>query len=396
LDLAQRRDISESDCRNTVEFITKSIKENKQDLEWLIDSTEKFCQDKAIFNAVYSSIKVLEDKSGKKPRTIIPSLLQDALAVSFDTDIGHDFLDNASDRFEFYHAVEERIPFDIDMLNTITKGGVPKKTLNMLMGGVGFGKTLWLCHFAATNLLQGRNVLYITMEMAEERIAERIDANLLDIELNDLMKLDQARFEQKVAALKEKTVGKLIIKEYPTAGAGVNSFRHLLHELRVKKNFKPDIIYIDYLNLCISSRIKFSANVNTYVYVKFIAEEIRGLAVEYNVPVWSATQLNREGFKSSDPGMDDTSESFGLPATCDLFGVIVPIPTDLEQMQYKQLKNRYTDHMTNTKFNVGVARDYMRLFNIEAKGQPGNLTTTSVPTSTAFQSSKKLTYTNIQ
>ncbi len=368
LDLAQRHDISEGECRDTFEFITENIKENKQDLEWLVDCTEKFCQDKAIYHAIYSSIDVLQDKSGKKPRTVIPSILQDALAVSFDSNIGHDYIGDATKRYDFYHHVEERIPFDIEKLNVITRGGIPNKSLNIIMGGVGFGKTLCMCHFAATNLKQGYDVLYITMEMAEERIAERIDANLLDINLDQIKDLDEQRYHEKIASI--KTPAKLIIKEYPTGNAGAANFRHLLHELKVKKNFIPKIIYIDYLNLCLSSRIKFGSNVNTYTYVKFIAEEIRGLAVEHDMPIWSATQLNREGFKSSDPNMDDTSESFGLPATCDFMGVITITDDKGEEFRFKQLKNRYTDHLgKDNNFVLIVDRKKMRLGNKEENAQ---------------------------
>lgn len=340
-------------------------------LDWLVEQTEKFCQDKAIYNAIRESIKILDDKTGALGKGAIPQLLADALAVSFDSSIGHDFLDDADARFEFYHRKEERIPFDIEYLNLITRGGLPKKTLNIILAGTGVGKSLAMCHMAAANIAAGRNVLYITMEMAEEKIAERIDANLLNVPLDELYLLPKEAYDKKVNRLKDRTVGKLIVKEYPTACAGANNFRHLLNELKLKKNFVPDIIYIDYLNICCSSRIKQTSNVNSYTYVKAIAEELRGLAVEFNVPIVSATQTTRGGYDNSDVGLTDTSESFGLPATADF--MIAMISTDemkaLNQILFKQLKNRYSDPERHKRFVVGVDKPKMRLYDAEPSAQ---------------------------
>jgi len=289
------------------------------DEQWLLDNTEKFCQDKAIYNAIMDSIKIMDDKKEQQSRGAIPKLLSDALGVSFDQNIGHDFLEDSNSRFDNYHKKEKRIPFDIEFLNKITKGGLPRKTLNIILAGTGVGKSLAMCHMAAHNLSSGQNVLYITMEMAEEKIAERIDANLLDVTLDELAVLTKEAYQKKIDRFRNKTTGKLIIKEYPTASAGSANFRHLLNELRLKRNFKPDIIYIDYLNICSSSRLKAGANVNSYTYVKAIAEELRGLGVEFDVPIVSATQTNRTGYTNTDVGLEDTSESFGLPATARLW-----------------------------------------------------------------------------
>jgi replicative DNA helicase len=339
--------------------------------EWLLDNTEKFCQDKAIYNAIMDSIRILDDKTGKTSKGMIPEVLTKALSVSFDTHIGHDFIDDAESRFEFYHRTEVRIPFDLEYFNKITKGGVPKKTLNIALAGTGVGKSLFMCHCAAANLTKGNNVLYITLEMAEEKIAERIDANLLDVTIDELSLLPKETYDKKMNRLKEKTKGKLIIKEYPTASAGSGNFRHLLNELKMKKDFVPDVIYIDYLNICSSSRLKYGANVNSYTYVKAIAEELRGLAVEFNVPIFSATQTTRSGFTNSDVGLEDTSESFGLPATADFMFAL--ISTDelhaLNQMMVKQLKNRYSDPSMNKRFVVGVDRSRMKLYDVEQSAQ---------------------------
>lgn len=345
-------------------------KEDSTDIEWLVDHTEKFCQDKAVFNAVMESINILDGKSSSSKGNI-PEILSAALAVSFDTHIGHDFLEDFENRYDFYHRKETRIPFDIDFFNTITKGGIPKKTLNIALAGTGVGKSLFMCHCAAANLIQGNNVLYITMEMAEEKIAERIDANLLNETIDALSILPRDVYEKKVDRIKSKTTGKLIIKEYPTASAGSNHFRHLLNELKLKRNFKPDIIYIDYLNICMSSRLKFGANVNSYTYVKSIAEELRGLAVEFNVPIVSATQTTRSGYSNTDVGLEDTSESFGLPATADfMFALITSDELEgLGQIMVKQLKNRYNDPFMHRKFVVGVDRAKMRLYNVEQHAQ---------------------------
>jgi replicative DNA helicase len=348
------------------------LKTNKNtDLQWLIDKTEEYVQEKELYNAIFKSIEIIDDKNGKHAKGSIPKMLSDALAVSFDSNIGHDFLEDIDNRYDFYHKQELKIPFDLEYFNLITKGGLPNKTLNIILAGTGVGKSLFMCHNAASNLTLGKNVLYITLEMAEERIAERIDANLLDVRLDDLTLLPKDVYVKKVEKVKSKTVGKLIIKEYPTASAGSANFRYLLNELKIKKNFIPDIIYIDYLNICSSSRIKGTAAVNSYTYIKAIAEELRGLAVEFNVPIVSATQTNRSGFSSSDVDLTDTSESFGLPATADFMFAIIS-SEELEQMNQlmvKQLKNRYNDPVVNKRFVIGVDRAKMRLYNVENSAQ---------------------------
>jgi len=303
------------------EIVSSSGEESK--IQWLVDKTESFVQEKAIYNAVLGSISILEGKDKTQEKGAIPKILSDALAVSFDNSVGHDYLENSDERYEFYHRKEERIPFDLEFFNKITKGGLPAKTLNIALAGTGVGKSLFMCHVAAGCMSQGKNVLYITMEMAEERIAERIDANLLDVTVDSLVELPKDMFDRKISRLREKTTGKLIIKEYPTASASSIHFRTLLNELNLKKSFVPDIIFIDYLNICCSARIKAGANVNSYTYVKAIAEELRGLAVEFGVPIVSATQTTRSGYSSSDPGLEDTSESFGLPATADLMFALI-------------------------------------------------------------------------
>lgn len=340
------------------------------DLQWLLDETEQFCQDKAVYNSIMESISILDGKS-KMDKGSIPKILSDALAVSFDTSIGHDFLADSEERYDFYHRKEIRVPFDLDYFNLITKGGLPNKTLNIALAGTGVGKSLFMCSCSAANLMAGKNVLYITMEMSEEKIAERIDANLLNETVDMLTTLPRDAYEKKVERVRSKTTGKLIIKEYPTASAGASHFRHLLSELKLKKNFTPDIIYIDYLNICISSRLKFGANVNSYTYIKSIAEEIRGLAVECNVPIVSATQTTRSGYSNTDLGLEDTSESFGLPATADfMFALITSDELEnLNQIMVKQLKNRYNDPSFHRKFVVGVDRSKMRLYNVEQSAQ---------------------------
>jgi hypothetical protein len=353
----------------------KSIIDNLQvdntELSWLLDSTEKFCQDKAVYNAIMASIKILDDKSGSASTGSIPTLLSDALGVSFDVSIGHDYFLNSDDRFDFYHRKEEHIPFDLEYFNKITKGGLVRKTLNVALAGTGVGKSLFMCHCASNNLIQGKNVLYITMEMSEEKIAERIDANLLNVTVDELTILPKDVYDKKLNRVKDKTVGKLVIKEYPTASAGSANFRHLLNELRIKRNFVPDIIYIDYLNICCSSRIRSGANVNSYTYVKAIAEELRGLAVEFNVPVVSATQTTRSGYGNSDVELTDTSESFGLPATADLMFALITSEKleDYSQIMVKQLKNRYNDPTLFRKFVVGIDRAKMRLYDVEESAQ---------------------------
>lgn len=351
--------------------VIDNLNVDNTELKWLLDSTEKFCQEKAVYNAIMASIKILEDKTGQTSTGAIPGLLSDALGVNFDVSIGHDYFGNSDDRFEFYHRREEHIPFDLEFFNKITKGGLVRKTLNIALAGTGVGKSLFMCHCASNNLVNGKNVLYITMEMSEEKIAERIDANLLNVTVDELSILPKDVYDKKLARVKEKTVGKLVIKEYPTASAGSANFRHLLNELRIKRNFTPDIIYIDYLNICSSSRIRGGANVNSYTYVKAIAEELRGLAVEFNVPVVSATQTTRSGYGNSDVELTDTSESFGLPATADLMFALISTP-DLEvrgQLLVKQLKNRYNDPTMGRKFVIGIDRAKMRLYNVEESAQ---------------------------
>lgn len=341
------------------------------DVDWLVDQTEKYCKDKAVYNAIVSSIELLNDKDKKQSIDSIPHLLEEALSVSFETQIGHDFIDDYESRYDYYHKKEERIPFDIDYLNKITKGGLPKKTLNVVLAGTGVGKSLFMCHCAASALSGGKNVLYITMEMAEERIAERIDANLMNTSLDQISLLPRDVFEKKIAKIRDKTLGKLIIKEYPTSSAGSANFRHLLNELKRKKKFTPDLIFIDYLNICASSRVKMSAIVNSYTYVKAIAEELRGLAVEFNVPIVSATQTTRSGFTNSDIGLEDTSESFGLPATVDLMFAMIATEEleQLNQLMFKQLKNRYADLSQFKRFVVGVDKSKMKLYDVEQHAQ---------------------------
>ncbi len=341
------------------------------DLKWLIDTAEKFCKDKAVYNAVLASIQILDGKDKNFTKNSIPQLLSDALAVSFDTAVGHDYMTDADKRYEFYHRVEEKMPFDLEFFNKITKGGVPRKTLNIVMAGTGVGKSMFMCHHAASCLSANKNVLYITCEMAEERIAERIDANLMDTPLDELKDLPKETYDKRLVRAVGAVRGNLIIKEYPTATATVAHFRHLLHELKIKKKFVPDIIFVDYLNICASSRVKMNANVNTYVYIKAIAEELRGLAVEYDVPIFSATQTNRGGFNNSDVGLENTSESFGLPATADfMFAVIRTEQLDsLNQVLVKQLKNRYGDENTNKKFVMGVDRGKMKFYDVEQSAQ---------------------------
>ena len=339
--------------------------------QWLVDSTEKWCRDRAIYLALMDSIQIADGQDEKKNRDAIPSILSDALAVSFDNNIGHDYLFNYEERYEYYHRKEEKIPFDIEYFNKITKGGLPPKTLNIALAGTGVGKSLFMCHVASSVLLQGRNVLYITMEMAEEKIAERIDANLLNVPIQEITDLPKVMFENKVTGIAKKTQGSLIIKEYPTASAHSGHFKALLNELALKKSFRPDIIFIDYLNICASSRYRANGNVNSYSYIKSIAEELRGLAVEANVPIISATQTTRSGYASSDVDLTDTSESFGLPATADLMFALISTDElqDLGQIMVKQLKNRYNDLAMNRRFVVGIDRSKMRLYDCEQTAQ---------------------------
>ena len=371
IDLEQIKNLSEDQYSGCVDIIRSLEEPEPIDDQWLIDETERFCQDRAIYNAIMDSIGIIDGKDKDRTKGSIPEILTSALAVSFDSHIGHDFLEDYEDRFDFYHRVEERIPFDLEMLNTITRGGLPRKSLNIILAGTGVGKTLAMCHMAASNLVLGKNVLYITMEMAEEKIAERIDANLLNVAVDELAQLPKNSYEKKVERVRNKTVGKLIIKEFPTASAHVGHLRHLLNELQLKRSFVPDIIYIDYLNICLSARIKAGANVNSYTYVKAIAEELRGLAVEKNLPIVSATQTTRTGYSNSDPGLEDTSESFGLPATADFMIALVSSDqlSDLNQIMIKQLKNRYNDPTINRRFVVGVDRAKMRMYDLDDSAQ---------------------------
>jgi len=348
----------------------ESFDKEKTELDWLLDTTEKWCQERAIYLALMESIKIADGSDQKKTPDSIPSILSDALGVSFDNHIGHDYIDDYEERYESYHRVETKVPFDLDFFNKITKGGLPNKTLNIALAGTGVGKSLFMCHVASSVLLQGRNVLYITMEMAEEKIAERIDANLLNVDIQTLAQLPKMMFENKITDLSKKTQGKLIVKEYPTASAHAGHFRALLNDLALKKAFRPEIIFIDYLNICTSQRFR-GANVNSYTMVKSIAEELRGLAVEFNVPLVSATQTTRSGYGSSDVDLTDTSESFGLPATADLMFALISTEELEEQNQImvKQLKNRYYDPTLNKRFVVGIDRAKMRLYNVEQEAQ---------------------------
>jgi len=372
INFTESKSLTEPQVRESIDLL-KEIhlsRDEKSEGQWLIEQTEKFCQDKAIYNAIMESVGIL-DNDNKRSKGEIPQLLSDALGVTFDNNIGHDYINDSDSRYDSYHKVESRIRFDLDLFNKITKGGLPVKTLNIALAGTGVGKSLFMCHVAAGCLSQGHNVLYITMEMAEEKIAERIDANLLNIDLDELRTITKEDYNRKFSALKSKTQGKLIIKEYPTASASSLHFRALLNDLALKKSFKPDIIFIDYLNICCSSRIKPGANVNSYSYIKAIAEELRGLAVENNLPIVSATQTTRSGFSNSDPGLEDTSESFGLPATADFMFALVTNEEleQLNQVLVKQLKNRYGDPNLYKRFVLGIDRSKMRLYDVEDSAQ---------------------------
>jgi replicative DNA helicase len=377
IDLDKKTSLTEPQFEELGKLMESLTDEDVPELEWLSSQTEDFCKDKAVYNAIMESIHILEDKSESKTANAIPEILSDALAVSFDTHIGHDYIEDAEERYDFYHRVEKKVPFDLEFFNTITGGGTPQKTLNIIMAGTGVGKSLFLCHHAANCLTQNQNVLYITCEMAEERIAERIDANLFDMTIDDVQDLPRQMYYKKLEGFKTHLKGKLIVKEYPTATANVNHFRALLDELWMKKQFKPDIIFIDYLNICASARLKNGANVNSYTYIKAIAEELRGMAVERSVPVFSATQVNRTGFNNSDVGLEDTSESFGLPATAD-FMIALISTEELEennQIMVKQLKNRYNDVASNKKFILGINRGKMKLYDVDKNDQSGLLQT---------------------
>lgn len=373
IELENREGLFEEDYNKCAALI-EELRNNKEvsENEWLIEQSEKFCQEKAIHNAILESIQILDGKTKTdKTKGAIPQILSDALSISFDPNIGHDYLENSDQRYEYYHKIEQRIPFDLDYFNRITRGGLPQKTLNIALAGTGVGKSLFMCHVAASCLAQNFNVLYITLEMAEEKIAQRIDANLLNVKLDDLENLPKDVFDRKISRLKENVKGKLIVKEYPTASASAIHFRNLLNDLSLKKHFKPDIIFIDYLNICSSSRLKHGSNVNSYSYIKAIAEELRGLAVEFKVPIMSATQTTRTGFTNTDPGLEDTSESFGLPATADMMFALVTSEEleSLNQIMVKQLKNRYNDPTLNKRFALGIDRAKMKLYDIEQSAQ---------------------------
>ena len=373
INLTESKKLTEQEVRNSMELL-QNINQHKDEpteMKWLVEQTEKFCQDKAIYNAIMESVSILDDKGDKKAKGEIPKILSDALGVSFDPNVGHDYIDDFSNRYDLYHKVESRVKFDLDIFNKITKGGLPVKTLNVALAGTGVGKSLFMCHVAASCLSNAQNVLYITMEMAEEKIAERIDANLLNVTMDELHVMSKEDFVRKFGVLKNKTQGKLIIKEYPTAAANALHFRALLQELQLKKSFKPDIIFIDYLNICSSSRIKPGGSVNSYTYIKSIAEELRGLAVEAGLPIVTATQTTRSGFTNTDVDLTDTSESFGLPATADFMFALISTEElqQLNQIMVKQLKNRYSDPSVFKRFIVGIDRSKMRLYDTEQSSQ---------------------------
>ena len=370
IEVQGRKDLNEDDYKKVVAVI-QTLSSTDVDFDWLVDTTEKFCKDKAVYNAIVEGISIIDGKDKDRGPDAIPNILIDALAVGFDNAVGHDYLLDSESRFDYYHTVEKKIPFDLEFFNRITKGGLPPKTLNIALAGTGVGKSLFMCHVAANCLSQGKNVLYITLEMAEERIAERIDANLMNISMEDLHDLPKQMFDNKIAKIIKSTSGKLIVKEYPTASAHSAHFRGLIKELAIKKSFKPDIIFIDYLNICASSRFKGAQNVNSYMYIKSIAEELRGLAVETNVPIMSATQTTRSGYSNSDVGLEDTSESFGLPATADLMFALISNEEldELNQIAVKQLKNRYNDLTVNKRFVIGIDRAKMRLFDVKVSDQ---------------------------
>ena len=370
IEINSNKNVNEDEYKKITDILSTLDKE-PVNLEWLLETTEKFCKDRAIHNAILGGIQILDGKDKQHTPEYLPELLSGALGVSFDQKVGHDYLLDSQERYDFYKKKEERLELDLDFFNKITRGGIPSKTLNICLAGTGVGKTMFMTHLASSVLLQGKNVLYITMEMAEERIAERVDANLLNVGMSDLEELPYKMYETKINKLQKKTTGQLIVKEYPTASASVAHFKNLLSELAMKKSFKPDIVFIDYLNICASSRFKAGANVNSYTYIKAIAEELRGLAVEQDIPIFSATQTTRSGFVSSDVGLEDTSESFGLPATADFMFALIS-SEELEeknQIMVKQLKNRYNDPTINRKFIIGVDRSKMRLYDVEQHAQ---------------------------
>ena len=370
IQLEKRTDLNE-EAWKTTQNLVNGLTHEETDEKWLVDTTEQYCKDRALHLAVLDGINIIGGNDKDRNTTALPDILSDALSVSFDMSVGHDYVDNATDRFAFYHTKEERIPFDLKFFNEITNGGLPRKTLNIIMSGTGVGKTLFMCHHAANVLISGYDVLYITLEMAEERIAERIDANLMDLTIDELHDLPKTLFESSVDKIRKKTQGKLIIKEYPTASAHVGHFKSLIKELKIKRQFSPKIIFIDYLNICASSRFRTGANVGSYFYIKAIAEELRGFAVEEDVPIVSATQVNRTGFTASDFGLEDTSESFGLPATADFMFALIQTEEleGLNQVLVKQLKNRYNDPTKNKKFILGIDRPKMKLYDVEQQAQ---------------------------
>lgn len=372
IELDQSDKLTDQMYIHAMDILPNIFETKEENAQWLLDTTEKWCQDRAVYRAIMESITIIEGKHEQLSKNALPDILQNALAVSFDTNVGHDYLENVDERYAFYHEQEERIPFDLDYFNRITKGGLPNKTLNIALAGTGVGKSLFMCHVAASALSQGRNVLYITMEMAEERIAERIDANLLNVPIDQLENMSQNMFTDRVRKIADSTNGKLIIKEYPTGQAHSGHFRALLMELKLKKKFVPELIFIDYLNICSSSRMKsMGGAINSYTYIKAIAEELRGLAVEFDVPIVSATQTTRSGYGNSDPGLEDTSESFGLPATADLMFALVSNDelNSLGQIMVKQLKNRYNDPNVDKRFVVGVDRSRMKLYDVDETQQ---------------------------
>ena len=375
LSISQRSDLNESEflaCDRILNTLNEMESGSDDNLDWMVDTAEKFCQEKAIYHAIMDSIQIIDGKDREHDKGAIPKILSDALGVSFDPHVGHDFIEQSDERFEYYHKIEHRIPFDLEYFNKITGGGIVRKSLTIILAGTGVGKSLAMCHFASANLMAGKNVLYVTMEMSEEKISERVDANLLNVTMDDLKSLPKETYDKRMESkVRSKTKGKLIVKEYPTAAAHTGHFRALLNDLKLKKNFIPDIIYVDYLNICASARIRAGANVNSYTYIKAIAEELRGLAVEFDVPVVSATQTTRSGFTNSDIGLEDTSESFGLPATADLmFALISTDELDaLNQVLVKQLKNRYNNPTLNKRFTVGIDKAKMRLFDLDSSAQ---------------------------
>jgi len=391
IEIDQSDRISDQMYTHAMDILPNIFERKEENDQWLLDTTEKWCQDRAVYRAIMESISIIDGKHEKLTKNALPDILQNALAVSFDTNIGHDYLENVDERYAFYHAQEERIPFDLDYFNRITKGGLPNKTLNIALAGTGVGKSLFMCHVAASALSQGRNVLYITMEMAEERIAERIDANLLNVPIDQLENMSKDMFSNRVRKIAESTNGKLIIKEYPTGQAHSGHFRALLMELKLKKKFVPELIFIDYLNICASSRMKsMGGAINSYTYIKAIAEELRGLAVEFDVPIVSATQTTRSGYGNSDPGLEDTSESFGLPATADLMFALVSNDelSSLGQIMVKQLKNRYNDPNVDKRFVIGVDRSKMKLYDVDESQQ--DLVDDDVPVFDKSTSGEKL------